>query len=354
MVENTLWEEMSRTKQVNYDHLHRIINSNSVTAFHPFRYYLEHLPPWDGETDYIMGLSLTVNVRGGAEEQMRFYQYLKKWMVAMVAGWLDPEVVNNVILVLVGEQGIYKTTWFNYLLPPCLRSYFYTKTNSSRMSKDDLLVLTQYGLICCEELDTMSPREMNNLKSAVTMPSVDERPAYARYHEHRCHVASFCGTGNNPQFLSDPTGTRRWLPFEVESIESPRDHPLDYDAIYAEAYTLYQQGFQYWFSQQEVAQLNTRNEAFEAPNLERELVDLYYRRPVNGESGEFMPVALATQTMGANIVQKIRPERIGQAFRALGFEFRRRKTARGYIVVPRSPEEVKARRCQLAVGDDPF
>jgi len=60
-------------------------------------------------------------------------KYLKKWLVGMVAGWVDPSVVNNVILVLIGEQGSYKTTWFNYLLPPELRQYFYTKTNANRM-----------------------------------------------------------------------------------------------------------------------------------------------------------------------------------------------------------------------------
>ena len=73
----------------------------------------------------------------------------------MVAAWISPDVVNNVILVLIGEQGAYKTTWFNYLLPTQLKHYFYTKTNANRMSKDDLLTLTQYALVCCEELDTM-------------------------------------------------------------------------------------------------------------------------------------------------------------------------------------------------------
>ena len=39
--------------------------------------------------------------------------------------------------------------------------------------------LTQYALICCEELDTMRPSELNQLKEAVTMKTVDERAAYA-------------------------------------------------------------------------------------------------------------------------------------------------------------------------------
>ena len=106
----------------------------------------------------------------------------------MAAAWISPAVVNNVILVLIGEQGDYKTTWFNYLLPPQLKHYFYTKTNANRMSKDDILTLTQYALVCCEELDTMRPAELNQLKATVTMTSIDERAAYAYYHEHRKHI----------------------------------------------------------------------------------------------------------------------------------------------------------------------
>ncbi|MBP3229711.1 MAG: hypothetical protein J6M40_03080 [Prevotella sp.] len=222
-VVNTLWRELSAQKATRIQDMWRVIESDYVPEYDPFRFYLSRLPPWnDDHPDYIMELSLSVNVRGDSDEQLLFYDYLKKWLVAMVAGWVDDTVVNNVMLVLIGEQGSFKTTWFNYLLPPELKTYFYTKTNANRMTKDDLLTLTQYGLICCEELDTMRPSELNQLKAAMTMPAVDERAAYARYHEHRKHIASFCGTGNNVQFLSDSTGNRRWLPFEIESIESPR------------------------------------------------------------------------------------------------------------------------------------
>ena len=268
----------------------------------------------------------------------------------MVAGWIDPQVVNNVILVLIGEQGSYKTTWFNYLLPPELRRYFYTKTNANRMGRDDLLTLAQYGLVCCEELDTMRPSELNQLKAAVTMPSIDERAAYAHYHEHRKHIASFCGTGNNTQFLSDPTGNRRWLPFEVESIDSPRDHPFDYEGIYAQAYQLYQQGFQYWFSRAEIDRLSQHNDQFETPKLEKELVDVYFRRPTGQEPGEYMPVSRALQIVGGNTVQQLSAVRLGRAFLEQGFRQVRRAHSRGYIVVRRSAEEIQSHLHGTAYG----
>ena len=346
---NSLWAEMSKEKVVRAEDMRRVMESDFVPDFHPFRYYLEHLPPWDGG-DHILAMSVSVSVKGDVEEQYRFAQYLKKWLVGMVAGWVDPAVVNNVILVLIGEQGSYKTTWFSYLLPPELSRYFYTKTNANRMGRDDLLTLAQYGLVCCEELDTMRPSELNQLKAAVTMGSIDERAPYAHYPEHRKHVASFCGTGNSVQFLSDPTGNRRWLPFEVESIESPREHPFDYAGIYAQAYALYRQGFRYWFSRDEIQQLAAHNAAFETPRLESELVQQYFRRPVGLEPGEFMPVSLALQIVGAGITQKLSTVVLGRAFVEQGFERRTSHNVRGYVVVRRSAEEMRSLRAQMAVS----
>ena len=346
-VVNSLWSALSRKKRVNVQDMYRVIESDFVEAYHPFRYYLDHLPPWDGQ-DYLMELSLSVSVKGEVEEQMRFAQYLKKWLVGMVAAWVDDAVVNNVILVLIGEQGSYKTTWFHYLLPPELRQYFYTKTNSGRMGRDDLLTLAQYGLVCCEELDTMRPSELNQLKAAVTMPSVDERAAYAHYHEHRQHIASFCVTGNNVQFLSDPTGNRRWLPFEVESIDSPRDRPLNYEGIYAQAYALYCEGFQYWFSREEIVALAGHNRQFETPRLEDELVQQYFRVPAKGEPGEFVSVALALQIVGCNITQKLSTVALGRAFVNQGFARKTCRNVRGYVVVRRSAEEMQSARRLMA------
>ncbi len=372
---NSLWAEMSQVTRVNKQDMYSIIESDYVPIFNPFSEYLSTLQSVRSvelkiagrrerqsvcqnnisvcqERDYIRELANTVRVKGGEAEQDLWYKYLKKWLVGMVASWLSDDVVNNVILVLIGEQGAYKTTWFNYLLPPELKQYFYTKTNANRMSKDDLLTLAQYALVCCEELDTMRPAELNQLKAAVTMPSIDERAAYAHYHEHRKHIASFCGTGNNTQFLSDPTGNRRWLPFEVESIISPRDHPFNYNGIYSQALSLYKSGFQYWFTKEEIQELNRHNRQFETPHLERELVALYFRTPNEGENGVFMTSARAIQLIGTGISQKLNPTRVGLAFNELGFQRVRYHGIRGYLVIQRTAEEIQAYQRGIILGAD--
>ena len=353
---NSLWSQMSTITRVNIQDMYRVIESDYVPVFNPFKAYLNNLcqsVKSVGDRDYIQELAQTVRVKGGEQEQKLWHLYLKKWIVGMVASWISEDVVNNVILVLIGEQGAYKTTWFNYLLPPPLKQYFYTKTNANRMSKDDILTLAQYALVCCEELDTMRPAELNQLKAAVTMPSIDERAAYAHYHEHRKHIASFCGTGNNTQFLSDPTGNRRWLPFEVESILSPREHPFHYEGIYAQALSLYTSGFQYWFTKEEIQELNRHNKQFETPHLEHELVDLYFRRPIDSELGEFISVARALQMISNGISQKLSAVNVGRAFSDLGFKRVRTNSSRGFIVVCRTPEEIKAYQHRLLMDAEP-
>ncbi|MBR6195721.1 MAG: hypothetical protein IKQ58_09665, partial [Prevotella sp.] len=170
--------------------------------------------------------------------------------------------------------------------------------------------------------------------------------------EHRKHIASFCGTGNNVQFLSDPTGNRRWLPFEVESITSPREVPFDYEGIYAQAYALYREGFRFWFSREEILKLAVHNRQFETPRLEEELVQLYFRTPGQNEPGEFVSVAYALQLVSANISQKLSTVALGRAFVNQGFQKKTYRNVRGYVVVRRSAEEMLSIRRLMAHGAD--
>ena len=331
--------------------------SDYAKDYDPFREYLERLPPWDGD-DYILGMAAGVTVAGGFEEWQVFLECLRKWLVAMVASWVNPEVVNQMVLVFIGRQGIYKTTWMNHLLPPGLRSYYCTQTGVGRNDKDTELALSQYGLICCEELDAMKDQAMNAMKRAITLNYTNVRGAYQRHAERRPHIASFCGTGNNEKFLNDPTGTRRWLAFKVEYLESPLKTPFNYEGIYAQAYYLYKQGFQYWFEDSEAT--SQRNSRFQVANLERQLVYRHFLKPKESEPCEFVDVATALQYFAPSVASKIRKEAVDQAFMDLGFQPVTLDGNPGYFAIVRKPEEVHnlgvmmASHALRATSDEPF
>jgi len=347
-LKNTLLTALYGIKPTRKCDLETVIDSGYVSNFHPFLHYLNRLPPWDGQTDHILGLSVTVMVKGGVEKQMLFYEYLKRWLVAMVASWVEEEVVNHAVLVFIGEQGRNKTTWFSHLLPPELRDYFRIKVNASRLSKDDLITLSQYGLVCYEELDVMKSSDVNTMKSVVTMPAIDERKPFGHYTEHMPHVASFCGTGNNEQFLTDTTGNRRWLPFLVESITSPREVPFDYEGIYAQAYALYRQGYRYYFTKAEEEVLKQHNKTFETPHPEQEAISAHFHPPKDGEKGEFYTATDILGKIGYNPALRLTVEKVGSAMKALGYITYRSNGRRGYRVVAYKPEEIEMNRRMLA------
>ena len=316
-----------------------IIESDFYPTYNPLHEYLESLSAWDGVTDYIDQLASTVHVTGCTQEMHN--RFFKKWMVAMVAAWMDETVTNHEILTYIGPQGRYKTTFMTRLLPPALGEYFATKTFKGRMDKDDRLALTELALIDLEELDVMSASEVNQLKALVTDPSVNLRPVYARYSVRRAHIASFCGTGNNPRFLTDLTGHRRWLPFMIEAIDSPYEHPFDYEGIYAQAYALYREGFCYWFTDEENAELEQHNRQFEEPCIEEELIRTYLRKPYGEETGEFLTATRIIELVGTSVRVSLSPKRIAMAMQRLGYEQRRVMNTRGWNVVILTGDQIK-------------
>ena len=357
-IENSLWCAMQHHGMaVNLNELHTLLGSDFVKEYHPLKEYLDGLPPWDGETDYIGRLATMVHVKESphsplqqdksrerndlSETPVRFADILKRWMVSMIAAALNETVVNQVILTLIGRQGSYKTSFMQHILPPVLSEYYTTKSNSSRMTKDDLFTMTENLVINLEEIDTMPPSELNQLKAMVTQRYVDERRAYGRNKVHLPHVASFVATGNNLQFLTDDTGNRRWLPFEVEDIDSPWEADIPYEGIYSQTYALYQDvNFRYWFTDKEIQQLRGHVQQFEVPRPEYELLLTYYRKPVGLERGVY---TTSSQIIGrfGNTSLRLSLQKVGRAMRELGFRQVKASNANYWVVVERTTEEVQ-------------
>ena len=326
-------------RQAKISDFYIIIESDFYPDYHPLKEYLESLPAWDGMTDHIDRLASTVHVTGCTQELHN--RFFKKWMVAMVAAWLDDGTTNHEILTYIGEQGKYKTSFMTHLLPPELDKYFAIKHFNHSMSKDDRLALTELALIDLEELDNMRPEAVNLLKAITTDPAINLRPVWERYALRRQHIASFCGTGNNPRFLTDLSGNRRWLPFMVESIDSPWERTTDYDGIYAQAYALWQQGFRYWFDDAENAELEQHNRQFEEPNMEEELILTYLRKPYGDEAGEFLTATRIIELIGMYVKCPLSPKRVAFAMNRLGYRQRRVGGVRGYNVIILTGNDIK-------------
>ena len=271
----------------------------------------------------------------------------KKWFVGMVASWMYDDVVNHQVLVLIGKQGIFKTTWLEHLIPPALRAYCCKLANTTQINKDDRLRLAEFGLINLDELDSMSSRELNTMKSIITATDVNERAAYGYTKERKIRLASFCASSNRREFLTDITGNRRWLPFEVESIENPFQTILPYERMYAQARYLIQYGFNYWFDLDDIATLEEHNENFRAQESEEQLLPILFDVPAEGR-GEFMTTAQISERLVTygNIKKPMPLNRLGMLLGTLGYVPVRHTIngakLRGWLVYQRSSDEVNA------------
>lgn len=270
----------------------------------------------------------------------------KKWFVAMVASWMRDNIVNHQVLVLIGKQGIYKTTWLEHLIPPHLRAYACKLANSTDLNKDERLRIAEFGLISLDEIDSMNNRELNQLKSVITATDVNERAAYAYTKERRVRLASFCASGNRRDFLTDITGNRRWLPFEVESIQNPFFTTLPYKLMYAQAWALAQDPtFSYWFDLDEIAVLEEHNQHFRDESNEEQLLPILFDVPAEGR-GEFMTTAQISERLVTygNIKKPMAIGRLGVLLGQKGYKSVQRQLgghrARGWIVYQRDTNEI--------------
>ncbi len=325
-----------------------VLQSHRIPDVHPLREYVLNCRPYTtDQPDWIAWLASRVTVTGGEEEQKLWVTCFRKWFVAMVASWLSDEVVNQQVLVLVGKQGIFKTTWLEHLLPPELRAYSCKMANSTQLNKDERLRIAEYGLIALDEIDAMGPRELNVMKSVITASDISERAAYGYTKERRIRLASFCASGNKTEFLTDITGNRRWLPFQAQSIANPFYITLPYEQIYAQAKYLIENDFQYWFDLDDIDEIEAHNDDFRAQENEEQLLAVYFDIPAAG-SGQFMTTAEISDKLVSwgSIKKPMSMSRLGMVLQQAGFQSKRigKARTRGWIVRERGLEEVNANR----------
>ena len=328
---------------------HTVLNSSVVPEVNPLREYVTALPAWTpDQPDYLQQAASMVHMKSDEEQQL-WQRVFPKWFTAMVAGWLRDDVVNHQVVVLIGRQGIFKSTWLNRLLPPLLQPYSTDNVDIDRLDKDEELRAAEYGLINIDELDKLTDRQLNKLKSMITETHVDVRAPFGRHKEKRVRVASYAASGNKEEFLTDQTGNRRWLPFHVDTIDSPYQHRLPYDGMYAQARHLLEQGFNYWFDLDEIETLETHVDTFMVPTSEEELIPLYFSPARMEDTGSvFLTLAEIAAKISAygNLKREPDKRRLGAIMTKFGFQKDRNghNGTRGYYVRESTQADLESMR----------
>ena len=259
----------------------RYVESDHVQAYHPFDLYFKHLPAWDG-TDRVTDLAKRV-----ADSDL-WTRAFHRWMLAVTAQWTgrggEGRRANSVAPLLVSTaQGLGKSTFCRLLLPPQLRDYFtesFDLTNATAAENK----LASYGLINLDEFDRLPASRMPQLKNLMQMEALRVRRAYRRTAEPLPRIASFIGTSNRRDLLTDLSGSRRFICVEVEH---PIDcnTPIDYEQLYAQLLHELENGERCWFSKEEENEIQQANRPFYRVTPAEELVSTCFRFVKPGEQG---------------------------------------------------------------------
>ena len=344
----TLRKEMAAEtgKRILKSDVHDIIRSNYGRQIHPVRDYLNTLPAWDGKdrvrelTDHLTAVPVQEG-QDSIQAQEELLWAFHKWLVACVATWLSDDMSNHSIFVLIGPQGIYKTTFFRYLLPPDLRFYFWENAHNSFSNKDDHIALTENCLVEIEEIDMFKDKDNAELKALSTAIKVKVRRPYGRFTTEKHRLASFCATGNQEKFLSDETGNRRWLCFLVSQIDDPRGWNLDYAQLYAQLRDEYHADFQHWFSQRDQKRVERQNDYFRIVSDEEELLTMRFRKPRRGDINiKHLKSATIAQMISYGR-SSVSSRKVGLVLRKLGFDWSHTSSGNVYNVIELTPDQAQ-------------
>lgn len=268
---NEIWRQLQTQKlNVKKTNIEAIIDSNFVENFHPLKHYFETLPPWDGE-DHISNFINLFTV--GEGQEARWKLYFTKWIVAVVACATE-RGINHTCPVLVGGQSIGKTTIINKLVPKELTEYYATGAINPK-DKDSKLLVVENFLINLDELETSTNDEIGHLKSLMTIEHQTIRRPFGRRAETLRRRASFIGSVNKGEFLSDLTGTRRFLAVDIKEIKF--QETLNIDQLYAQAYNELNSDFQHWFDKEETLLINESNDKYMFFSPEEELIVRHFK-----------------------------------------------------------------------------
>ena len=357
-IENSLWIEMEEDGlQTQQPRLHSLINSDFSEKYNPLLDYLTALPTWDGKTDYIQMLADRIHIAdtdGAHHTQEDFRYFFKKWFVAMVVTWVTDTVVGQTILIFVGKGGLFKTTFFDKLLPKILHDYFINESTASYTDKDFMEAMASKALMCLDEFETAFGKNLSAFKSCVTKLYFSIRRPYDKYRTELPHRAAMCGTSNSVQIISEEEN-RRYSPWLIESIDSPIDHPIDYQHVYAQAVALgkevmerqrkHEDGWVFWLTTEDIEVMREHNKMFMISNYMEDQILRYYRVPGKDVEARYIKFRYSSEILerigGCPALSRyIYQQNLASTLLRLGFERKRRSKGMGWFVIEKEVGEM--------------
>lgn len=214
---------------------------------------------------------------------------LIRFLVSAVARAYVPGCQVDTALILQGEQGYGKSTFFRTLASPD----WFDDSLGSASDKDERLKLHRAWMIEWAELEAIFKRKDIAAVKAFMTTKIDLiRPPYGRSIEAFKRASVIVGTTNQQEFLNDTTGSRRfWVipiqqPINRERLESERDR------IWAAAVEIYRQGEPWWLTDDEEAVINETRHPFQMLDPWHDLIADYVEFKTEVSTAEILEIVI--------------------------------------------------------------
>src|SRR5690606_13141701 len=136
--------------------------------------HIQALPPWDGTPRLDTWLTRYL----GTEENAYTREAGAAWLMAAIVRAFEPGATFDQMLVLMGAQGVGKSTALRILAG----DEFFSDAPflHARDAREVLEVTAGVWILECAELDGIGKRDVNTLRATITRQVDTGRPAYAR------------------------------------------------------------------------------------------------------------------------------------------------------------------------------
>ena len=229
------------TVEKNIQNAVRVVANRN--EFHPVREYLEGLH-WDGRERIRYALKRYL---GAADDDLT-YTVFKTFMIGAISRVYNPGIKFEMMLCLVGSQGVGKSSFFRLL---AIKDDWFCD-DIKKLNDDEIYLKLQghWFIEMAEMLGTSSAKSVEEIKAFISRQKEIYRIRFDRYSKDRYRQCVFTGTTNRQRFLPlDRTGNRRFYPIptdaekaEVHILHDEAASRAYMDQLWAEAMEIFRSG----------------------------------------------------------------------------------------------------------------
>ena len=268
------------------------LESAHIEDYNPVHEFLAACGEWDRKANYIEDFA-----RRLPTSYDRWPRYFHRWFLAMVAQALNinRDYGNSMVPMLIGGQGIKKSSFCKNILPPSMREYYMDDIKMDNAEQVER-VLGRMWLVCIDEYNAKTEREQAKIKRLLTEKDVQIRKMRSDQYTMTPRLCSFIATTNDLTPLPSGDGSRRYLCVEVTG-QADMSGRIPYKQMFAQAVAeLRDPDCVYWFTSDDERLIQEHNRKYQqvqpieqllqtilAPTTERKRENLWQVKDIQKE-----------------------------------------------------------------------